>query len=58
MTLDEAIEHARAVTKHCDNNDCAREHAQLAEWLEELRDRREEDSRTDYWDDVAEGDDV
>lgn len=43
MTLDEAIEHARQVSidkadesLNCDN-ECAREHWQLAEWLTELK---------------------
>ena len=35
MTLDEAIEHCKE--KSCSNTDCAREHRQLAEWLEELK---------------------
>ena len=39
MTLDEAIQHAREVAQSgC--SECCKEHAQLAEWLEELRDRR------------------
>lgn len=45
MTLDEAIQHAREVAQSgC--SECCKEHAQLAEWLEELRDRRaaEQDS--------------
>ena len=57
MTLDEAITHAREVAeeqrKECalawvlDNpnniKQCAKEHEQLAEWLEELKKRRNED---------------
>lgn len=39
MTLDEAIEHAREIAS-C-GGECAEEHAQLAEWLEELKRRRE-----------------
>jgi hypothetical protein len=40
MELDEAIDHAkeaahRLAKEGCD--ECSREHAQLAEWLEELR---------------------
>ena len=35
MTLDEAIEHCKE--KSCSNTECAREHKQLAEWLEELK---------------------
>ena len=38
MTLDEAIAHAREIAAGCE--ECADEHAQLAEWLEELRDLR------------------
>lgn len=52
MTLDEAIQHAREVASgdrcECANircNDCWREHEQLAEWLEELRDRRQAPGR-------------
>ena len=37
MTLDEAIEHSKDVAENCDDEMCAREHAQLAEWLKELR---------------------
>lgn len=45
MTLDEAIQHAREVAQSgC--SECCKEHAQLAEWLEELQRRRaaEQDS--------------
>ena len=56
MTLDEAIAHAREVAKEKRNDyeracalnvpsegfcECAAEHEQLAEWLEELKERRE-----------------
>jgi len=40
MTLDAAIEHA-ANRAACDESACAAEHAQLAEWLRELKARRE-----------------
>ena len=40
MTLDDAIAHAREIAAGC--GECAEEHAQLAEWLEELRGRRGE----------------
>ena len=47
MTLDEAIQHAREVASgvRCECayircRECHKEHEQLAEWLEELRDRR------------------
>lgn len=36
MTLDEAIQHAEE-RAHADCSDCAMEHRQLAEWLKELR---------------------
>ena len=39
MTLDEAIEHADEVAG-CTGAQCGVEHAQLAAWLRELRDRR------------------
>lgn len=38
MTLEEAIIHCKE--KACDNTQCAREHKQLAEWLEELQQYR------------------
>ena len=44
MTLDEAIKHARekADEQKCQScKKCAEEHEQLADWLEELKDRRE-----------------
>lgn len=41
MTLDEAIQHAQEIAdKGCDQ--CAKDHQQLAEWLTELKTRREE----------------
>ena len=42
MTLDEAIIHAREVAAQLGCCECAAEHIQLAEWLEELKQRREE----------------
>ena len=33
MTLDEAIEHAKRVARTRDDDQCAADHAQLAEWL-------------------------
>ena len=42
MTLDEAIQHAQEIAnKGCDQ--CAKDHQQLAEWLTELKQRREAD---------------
>lgn len=42
MTLEEAIAHARAVASVQKDNceQCAKDHEQLAEWLEELKDLR------------------
>lgn len=40
MTLDEAIEHAKEVASSCKNKECADDHRQLAQWLEELREYR------------------
>lgn len=42
MTLNEAIQHTEAVAdSKC--GECADEHRQLAEWLKELKERREMD---------------
>lgn len=47
MTLEEAILHCEEVADRCDvtdgNRKCATEHRQLAEWLKELKTRRELD---------------
>lgn len=43
MTLKEAIEHCEEKAKG--NSECAEEHAQLAEWLKELKERRREDDK-------------
>lgn len=43
MTLDEAIQHAREVASNCSNKECGLEHMQLANWLEELKQRRQKD---------------
>lgn len=57
MTLDEAIAHAREVSKsfdyktHC--KECAKEHKQLAEWLEELK--KLKSSTVPYYDGFKEG---
>ena len=40
MTLNEAIEHAKERAKQ-DCSECAKEHAQLATWLTELKRYRE-----------------
>ena len=41
MTIDEAIEHAKEKGKEC--SECGKEHLQLAEWLEELKDLKAKD---------------
>ena len=48
MTLDEAIVHAREVAAQLGCCECADEHRQLAEWLEELRERRKNDRATEH----------
>ena len=45
MTLDEAIQHATEVAATCTNKECSLDHKQLAEWLEELKQRRLKDER-------------
>lgn len=53
MTLDEAIQHAQEIAdKGCDQ--CAKEHQQLAEWLTELKNRRDAEPWTIY--DANDGD--
>lgn len=52
MTLEEAIKHCfdvynRLKAQDIEDCECAEEHKQLAEWLEELKERRE-DSTKDY----------
>lgn len=51
MELDEAIIHAETVAKgQC--GPCAEDHAQLAAWLKELKERRETEAETvrhGYW---------
>lgn len=37
MTLDEAIKHAADVAETCDCKECALQHRQLANWLQELK---------------------
>jgi hypothetical protein len=37
MTLDEAIKHCNEIAAACDNELCACDHKQLAEWLTELK---------------------
>lgn len=46
MTIDEAINHCKEVAKSkCDS--CGAEHEQLAEWLIELKERREQADKED-----------
>lgn len=37
MTLEEAIVHCEEIALGCENKECALDHAQLAEWLKELK---------------------
>ena len=39
MTLDEAIKHCEEISNGCDK--CADEHRQLADWLKELKNYRQ-----------------
>lgn len=43
MTLEKAIEHCKSVA--CEASKCGMEHMQLAEWLEELKQRRAQDQQ-------------
>jgi len=45
MTLDQAIEHCYEVAENEQCYDCAEQHLQLAEWLEELKNYRERDKK-------------
>jgi len=36
MTIQQAIQHCKEVATHCDIIDCANEYRQLADWLKEL----------------------
>ncbi len=45
MTLDEAIQHAKEVASTCSNKEYGLDHEQLAMWLEELKQRRMQDSK-------------
>ena len=45
MTLDEAIQHAKEVASTCSDKECRLDHRQLAVWLEELKQRRMQDSK-------------
>ena len=48
MTLDEAIQHCKDVAaSKCD--ECGKEHTQLAEWLQELKDYKDETQITKKW---------
>lgn len=42
MTLKEAIEHATEISETCDNKECSLDHKQLACWLTELKELREQ----------------
>lgn len=45
LTLDEAIEHAKEEAFKLGCSECGKEHRQLAEWLEELKEYKEKDIR-------------
>lgn len=45
MTLDEAIKHSKEQSKKLGCTECGKEHLQLANWLEELKERRQKDER-------------
>lgn len=45
MTLEEAIQHCYEISKRADNYACSKELLQLAEWLEELQERRKQEQR-------------
>ena len=60
MTLDEAIKHAEEVAEQNEwfeknylesiqCKECAEEHRQLAEWLKELKEYREQEPKTGHW---------
>lgn len=42
MTIDEAIAHCKEVADGCSGTECKADHRQLAEWLKELKERREQ----------------
>ncbi len=44
MSLDDAIKHAREKAKELGCTPCAKEHEQLAEWLQELKELRKKQS--------------
>ena len=45
MTLEEAIQRCYEISKRADNYACSKELLQLAEWLEELQERRKQERR-------------
>ena len=56
MTLEEAIKHCyqRAEENKTECPECAEDHHQLAEWLTELKERREKEPKQGEWFPVAE----
>lgn len=44
MDIDEAIAHATDVADTCKNVQCSDDHRQLAEWLKELKQRRQKET--------------
>lgn len=47
MSLDEAIRHSEDSTRTNCSIECAREHEQLAEWLRELKQRKEKEEENE-----------
>lgn len=48
MTLDQAIKHCEEKAE-CKDGECSKEHAQLAEWLKELKYYREQKQKSNQW---------
>ena len=46
MTLDEAIKHSEDKVKELSGCECSKEHEQLANWLKELKQYKENDNAT------------
>ena len=56
MTLEEAIQHCNDMARlnEAECFECAEEHRQLAEWLTELKEYREQEPKQGEWDGSAE----
>ena len=42
LTIQQAIEHCKEIANNCGIKDCEEEHLQLAEWLKELQDYKQD----------------